>query len=88
LLFGITLAVALSAHRVNASPMRTRFVLTLGVTIPTVIIAAIMWTQARGQNRSPSYVADRDHVVPPAADAKRASVEREDPSPDDEDETD
>jgi pSer/pThr/pTyr-binding forkhead associated (FHA) protein len=109
-LFGITVAVALSAHLVNASPMRARFALTLGVTIPAVIIAAVMWTQARGQNRSPSYVADRDHVVPPAlvmrrgvslerfatevtdlrprADAKRAFVEREDPSPDDEDETD
>lgn len=109
-LFGITVAVALSAHLVNASPMRARFALTLGVTIPAVIIAAVMWTQARGQNRSPSYVPDRDHVVPPAlvmrrgvslerfatevtdlrsrADAKRAFVEREDPSPDDEDETD
>jgi pSer/pThr/pTyr-binding forkhead associated (FHA) protein len=109
-LFGITVAAALSAHLVNASPMRARFALGLGATIPAVIIAAVMWTQARGQNRSPSYVADRDHVVPPVlvmrrgvslerfatevtdlrprADDKRAFVEREDPSPDDEDETD
>ena len=72
-------------------------------------VTAVMWTQARGQNRSPSYVGDRDLIVPPAlvmrrgesldrfaadltalrgkADANRAFVEREDPSPD-EDESD
>ena len=104
-LVGITVAAALSAHLVTASPMRARFALTLGVTIPAVIIATVLWTQARGQNRSPSYVADRDQVVPPvlvirggvslerfaaelndlrpSADANRAFVEREDPSPDD-----
>jgi FHA domain len=108
-LLGITVAVALSAHLVNASPMRARFALTIGVTIPAVIIAAVLWTQARGQNRSPSYIGDRDMIVPPAlvmrrgeslerfatdltalrgkADANRAFVEREDPSPD-EDESD
>ena len=104
-LFGITVAAALSAHLVTASPMRARFALALGVTIPAIIIATVLWTQARNQNRSPSYVADRDQVVPPVlvmrrgvsldrftteltdlrprADDNRAFVEREDPSPDD-----
>jgi pSer/pThr/pTyr-binding forkhead associated (FHA) protein len=105
----IGVAVALSAHLLTASPMRARFALGIGVTIPFVILAATLWTQARGQNRSPSYVGDRDLIVPPAlvmrrgesldrfaadltallgkADANRAFVEREDPSPD-EDESD
>jgi len=105
----MSVAVALSAHLLNASPMRARFALGIGVTIPFVILATTLWTQARGQNRSPSYVGDRDLIVPPAlvmrrgesldrfaddlialrkkADANRAFVEREDPSPD-EDESD
>jgi pSer/pThr/pTyr-binding forkhead associated (FHA) protein len=109
LLVAISVAVALSAHLLNASPMRARFALGIGVTIPFVILAATLWTQARGQNRSPSYIGDRDLIVPPAlvmrrgesldrfatdltalrgkADANRAFVEREDPSPD-EDESD
>jgi hypothetical protein len=108
-LVAIAVTVALSAHLLNASPMRARFALGIGVTIPCVILAATLWTQARGQNRSPSYVGDRDLIVPPAlvmrrgeplerfatdlttlrgkADANRAFVEREDPSPD-EDESD
>jgi hypothetical protein len=90
--------------------MRARFALGIGVTIPFVILAATLWTQARGQNRSPSYIGDRDLIVPPAlvmrrgaslerfatdlsdlrgkADANRVFVEREDPSPDEEDESD
>jgi len=109
LLVAIAVSVALSAHLVNASPMRARFALGIGVTIPFVILAVVLWTQARSQNRSPSYVGDRDLVVPPAlvmrrgeslerfapdlsdlrrkADANRAFVEREDPSPE-EDESD
>jgi hypothetical protein len=103
-LIAIAVTVALSAHLLNASPMRARFALGIGVAIPCVILAATLWTQARGQNRSPSYVGDRDLVVPPAlvmrrgeslerfatdltalrgkADANRSFVEREDPSPD------
>jgi pSer/pThr/pTyr-binding forkhead associated (FHA) protein len=65
-LVAISVAVALSAHLLNASPMRARFALGIGVTIPFVILAATLWTQARGQNRSPSYVGDRDLIVPPA----------------------
>jgi hypothetical protein len=109
LLVAMSVAVALSAHLLNASRMRARFALGIGVTIPFVILAATLWTQARGQNRSPSYIGDRDLIVPPAlvmrrgesldrfatdltalrgkADANRAVVEREDPSPD-EDESD
>ena len=109
LLVAIAMSVALSAHLVNASPMRARLALGIGVTIPFVILAVVLWTQARSQNRSPSYVGDRDLVVPPAlvmrrgeslerfatdlsdlrgkADANRAFVEREDPSPE-EDESD
>jgi hypothetical protein len=67
----------------------------------------MLWTQARSQNRSPSYVADLDQPLPPAllvrrgmafdafateladlrsrADANRAFVEREDPSPEEDD---
>ncbi len=109
LLVAIAVSIALSAHLVNASPMRARLALGIGVTIPFVILAVVLWTQARSQNRSPSYVGDRDLVVPPAlvmrrgeslerfatdlsdlrgkADANRAFVEREDPSPE-EDESD
>jgi hypothetical protein len=109
-LVAIAVSVALSAHLVNASPMRARFALGIGVTIPFVILAVVLWTQARSQNRSPSYIGDRDLVVPPAlvmrrgaslerfatdlsdlrgkADANRVFVEREDPSPDEEDESD
>ncbi len=109
LLVAIAVSIAVSAHLVNASPMRARLALGIGVTIPFVILAVVLWTQARSQNRSPSYVGDRDLVVPPAlvmrrgeslerfatdlsdlrgkADANRAFVEREDPSPE-EDESD
>jgi len=109
LLVAIAVSIALSAHLVNASPMRARLALGIGVTIPFVILAVVLWTQARSQNRSSSYVGDRDLVVPPAlvmrrgeslerfatdlsdlrgkADANRAFVEREDPSPE-EDESD
>ena len=96
-----------SSHLVNASPMRARIAVTIGVTIPAVIIAAILWTQTRNENRSPSHIADHDRILPPAllwrrglpfdgftaeladlrarADARRAFVEREDPSPDEDD---
>ena len=106
-LFGVAAAVALSCHLVNASPMRARIAVAIGVTIPAVIIAATLWMQARTEDRSPSHVADRDRILPPAlvlrrglaldaftadladlkarADARRAFVEKEDPSPGDDD---
>jgi hypothetical protein len=77
------------------------------VAIPAVIIVAMLWMQARSQNRSPSHIADHDEIVPPVllvrrglsldgfaialadlrirADANRAFVEREDPSPEEDD---
>lgn len=106
-LVGVGASAALSSHLVNASPMRTRIAVTIGVMIPAVVIAAILWTQTRNQNRSPSHIADHDRILPPAllwrrglpfdgftaeladlragADARRAFVEREDPSPDEDD---
>jgi hypothetical protein len=106
-LVGIAVSVGLSTHLVNASPMRARLAVAIGVAIPAVIIAAMLWTQTRSQNRSPSYVADLDQPLPPAllvrrgmafdafateladlrsrADANRAFVEREDPSPEEDD---
>jgi pSer/pThr/pTyr-binding forkhead associated (FHA) protein len=107
MLVGIAVSAGLSAHLVNASPMRPRLAVAIGVAIPTVIIAAMLWTQTRSQNRSPTYIADRDQTVPPAllvrrgmafdafateladlrprADANRAFVEREEPSPEEDD---
>ena len=106
-LVGVGASAALSGHLVNASPMRVRIAVTIGVMIPAVVIAAILWTQTRHQDRSPSHIADHDRILPPAllwrrglpfdgftaeladlrvrADAKRAFVEREDPSPDEDD---
>jgi hypothetical protein len=106
-LVGVGASTALSSHLVNASPMRARIAVTIGVMIPAVVIAAILWTQTRNENRSPSHIADHDRILPPAllwrrglpfdgftaeladlrarADAKRAFVEREDPSPDEDD---
>jgi len=106
-LVGVGASAALASHLVNASPMRARIAVTIGVVIPAVAIAAILWTQTRNENRSPSHIADHDRIVPPAllwrrglpfdgftaeladlrarADAKRAFVEREDPSPDEDD---
>ncbi|HEY7647583.1 MAG TPA: FHA domain-containing protein [Methylomirabilota bacterium] len=107
LALGIATSVALSRHLVNASPMRLRTALVLGVAIPTIVLTATVWVQAHGENRNPGHIADYDQMVPPAlalrhglpldrfaagladlkakADAKRAFVEREDPSPDDDD---
>jgi hypothetical protein len=87
--------------------MRARIAIGIGVAIPAVVIAAIVWMLVRAQERSPSYVADDDRILPPAllvrpgrpfdrftadlaglragADAKRAFVEREDPSPGEDD---
>ena len=106
-LVGAGASAALSSHLVNASPMRAQIAVTIGVMIPAVVIAAILWTQTRHQDRSPSHIADHDRILPPAllwrrglpfdgftaelanlrarADAKRAFVEREDPSPDEDD---
>jgi pSer/pThr/pTyr-binding forkhead associated (FHA) protein len=106
-LVGVGASTALSSHLVNVSPMRARIAVTIGAVIPAVAIAAILWTQTRNENRSPSHIADHDRIVPPAllwrrglpfdgftaeladlrarADAKRAFVEREDPSPDEDD---
>jgi FHA domain len=107
-LTGVGVSMVLSSHLVNASPMRARTAVTLGVVIPAVALAAILWIQVRAQERNPAYIDDRDQVLPPAllwrrglplerfatelaqlrarADAKRTFIEREDPTPD-EDET-
>jgi len=104
-LVGVAAAAALSCHLVNASPMRTPIAVTISVAIPAVILAAMLWMQARSENRSPSHIADRDRILPPVfvlrrgrslddfavdladlkarADALRAFVEKEDPSPGD-----
>jgi hypothetical protein len=106
-LVAIGVSVALAGHLRNASPMRARTALAIGVVIPAIAVAAFLWLQLRSQERSPSYIADNDVMVPPAlvlrrgtsfdgfiaelaelrarADAKRAFVEREDPSPGDDD---
>jgi hypothetical protein len=108
-LVGIGVSVLLSSHLVNASPMRPRTAVTIGVAIPAIVLATVVWVQVRAQERDPAYIEDRDRVLPPAllwrrglpldafttelaklpsrADAKRIFVEREDPTPD-EDETD
>ena len=104
-LVGVAAAVALSCHLVNASPMRAPIAVAISVAIPAVILSAMLWMQARSENRSPSHIADRDRIVPPAlvlrrglslddfavtladlkarADARRVVVEKEDPSPGD-----
>jgi hypothetical protein len=110
ILIGLAVSVALSAHLMSASPMRTWLAVAIGVTAPAVIIAVMLWTQTRNQNRSPNHVADRDEALPPIllisrglsldaftndlttlrarADANRAFVEREDPSPEDDSDSD
>jgi hypothetical protein len=102
-LIGFAISVALTSHLLNASPMRTRTAVAIGVTIPAVALAAMLWVQVRTQARNPGYIDDRDRIVPPAllwrrglpldnfttelnklrvrADAKRTFVERDDPSP-------
>jgi len=104
-LVGVAAAVALSCHLVNASPMRAPIAVAISVAIPAVILSAMLWMQARSENRNPSHIADRDRIVPPAlvlrrglslddfavtladlkarADARRVVVEKEDPSPGD-----
>ena len=100
---GAGAAVALAMHLVNASPMRSRIAVAIGVLIPAITLGAAQWTWTHSQNRSASYIPDRNEMVPPAlllrggepleafvaelgglkaqADAKRAFVEKEDPSP-------
>jgi len=102
-LFGVAVSMVLAGHLVNASAMRARVAVAIGVAIPAVVIATLLWTEARSQARSPGYIADHDRILPPAlllrraeplagltaaladlrarADARRAFVEREDPSP-------
>jgi hypothetical protein len=102
-LIGVAASAALSSHLVNASPMRARIAVALGVTIPAVVLAATLWVQARNQDRSATHIADDDRILPPAlllrrglpsdsftaaladlrarADTRRAFVEREDPTP-------
>jgi hypothetical protein len=102
---GALIAVALSIHLVNASTMRPRVAVAIGVLIPAIVLGLTQWTAIHGQNRSASYIPDRNKIVPPVlmlrggkplekfavslgelkgqADAKRAFVETEDPSPDD-----
>lgn len=99
----VAIGLALSSHLVNASPMRTRTAVAIGMAMPAVTLIAVLWMQARGHDRSPTHIADYDRSLPPAlvwrrglpldgftvklsglrtrADAKRAFVEREDPSP-------
>jgi len=104
-LIGVAAAAALSSHLLNASPMRPQIAVAISIAIPAVILSAMLWMQARGESRSPSHIADRDRILPPAlvlrrgsslddfavavadlkarADARRAFVEKEDPSPGD-----
>jgi len=106
-LIGLAVSVILTSHLLNASPMRARTAVAIGLTIPTLALAAMLWVQVRTQARNPGYIDDRDRIVPPAllwrravpldhfttelnklrarADAKRAFVERDDPSPDEDD---
>jgi hypothetical protein len=65
-LIGLAASVALASHLVNASPMRAGLAVAVGVTIPAVAVAAFLWIQVRGQERSPSYIADNDVMLPPA----------------------
>jgi hypothetical protein len=108
-LIGLAISVVLISHLLNAGPMRARTAVAIGLTIPTVALAATLWVHVHTQERSPGYIDDRDRIVPPAllwrrgvpldsfttelkqlrvrVDEKRRFVEREDPTPD-EDETD
>jgi hypothetical protein len=63
---GVAVSAALASHLMNASPMRPRVALMIGVAIPAIIIAAVGWVQVRAQNRDPSYMPDRDRLLPPA----------------------
>jgi len=65
-LFGVATSVALSSHLVNASPMRLRTAVALGVAIPTIVLVATLWVQAHGESRNPGHIADNDQMLPPA----------------------
>jgi FHA domain len=106
-LIGVAASAALAGHLVNASSMRGALAVAIGVTIPVVVVAALLWVQVRSEARSPNHIDDHDAVLPPAlvlrrgvafdaftselaelrtrADVKRAFVEREDPSPGEDD---
>lgn len=105
LVAGVLIATALAIHLLNASTMRPRIAVAIGVLIPAIALGLVQWRSAYSQNRSANYIPDRNKIVPPAlmlrggeplqkfvaglgelkeqADAKRAFVEAEDPSPDD-----
>src|SRR5208283_644355 len=105
LVAGILIATALAVHLLNASTMRPRIAIAIGVLIPAIALGLIQWRSTYTQNRSATYIPDRNRIVPPAlmlrggeplqkfvldldelkerADAKRAFVLTEDPSPDD-----
>jgi len=103
-LAGVFVATVLAVHLMNASAMRPRFAIAIGILIPAMALGLTQWTESRGQNRSAAYIPDRNRIVPPwlmvrrgeplqefvvrfdalkgQADARRAFVEAEDPSPD------
>ena len=66
LIFGVAAAIALSLHLANASPMRRRTAIAIGVLIPAITLGAAQWTLTNSQNRSANYIPDRNEMVPPA----------------------
>jgi FHA domain len=66
LIFGIAAAVALALHLANASPMRRRTAVAIGILIPAITLGAAQWTMTNGRNRSANYIPDRNEMVPPA----------------------
>ena len=57
---------ALAMHLVNASTMRLRFAVAIGVLIPAIALGVTQWTMTHSQNRSANYIPDRNEMVPPA----------------------
>ncbi|MEO8751501.1 MAG: FHA domain-containing protein [Casimicrobiaceae bacterium] len=66
LVFGVAAAAALALHLANASPMRRRTAVAIGILIPAITLGAAQWTLTNAQNRSANYIADRNEMVPPA----------------------
>ena len=66
ILLGAATSVVLAGHLINASPMRSGLAVTIGVMIPALTIGAIQWTEARRHNRSATYIANHDQILPPA----------------------
>ncbi len=62
---GILIAIALAVHLVNASTMRPRFAVAIGILIPAIALGLTQWMSSHSQNRSAIYIPDRDKIVPP-----------------------